>query len=114
MKHGANVIKLWEKRLTNVRYANDNVHVAKQLYELSNMLTLLNEELREVGLVMRLEKTTILTSCSRVPYHMVDMDDMMISILSIGGCHKYLGFLFAFKSNNYRVGIEIVNKINAG
>ena len=101
-----------KERLTNVRYADDILLFGKNIDEISDMLEILCEELRAIGLEMHPSKTKILTSSSPCPFQFLDVDGMMINVLSSMESHKYLGRLISLNPA-MRVTAELKNRINA-
>ena len=81
-----------QENLTNTRYADDVLLYAKSMKELKEMLELLLDELRHVGLEMHESKTKILSS-RQIPYDSLTVRDLTIQILPVEGSHKYLGKL---------------------
>ena len=74
------------------------------------MLSLLKDELSNVGLEMHALKTKILSNQMQNQYRFVDIGDMMIEILSNEKSHKYLGRninLFA----EYRTECEVNHRL---
>ena len=76
-------------RLANVRYADDMLLFAKSREELENMLVLLIDELRKIGLDLNASKTKIFT----IDVHLenfITSGDEKISIIEDDGKHDYL------------------------
>ena len=74
------------------------------------MLSLLEEELADIGLEMHLLK--ILSSQHPQGVDLVDIGDAFIQVLDNTEYHHYLGRLLNFDVIK-RVGIEFLNRINA-
>ena len=102
-----------KERLTNIRYADDILLFGKNIDEISDMLEILCEELRAIGLEMHPSKTKVLTSSCPCPFQFLDVDGMMINVLSSMESHKYLGRLITLNPA-MRVTVELKNRINAG
>ena len=65
---GAQVgIKIAERNINNLRYADDNTLMAESEEELKNLLTKVNEESEKVGLKLNIQKTKITASRPRSP-----------------------------------------------
>jgi hypothetical protein len=83
------------ERLTNVRFAADLIIYAHSAGELSESLSMLAEELRNIGLELNAEKTKIFTNDSKIyhsekPIH-VDAAQTKIDVVRARDVHKYLG-----------------------
>ena len=82
-------------RLSNVRFADDLTIYANSLPELVEMLDMLVEELRRVGLDLNAKKSKILTldeaTFNAQSPVLVEVADGFIEVLRAGESHKYLG-----------------------
>jgi len=83
------------ERLTNIRYADDLLLFCKSLGEATEMLELLDEELKAAGLAINQGKTKILTTTlnatSGACPMLADIGDMFVEIVQRDSVHKYLG-----------------------
>ena len=82
------------ERLTNVRYADDILLLAKSLPEALQMLESIAAILKTFGLDLNASKTRILTSEWPDQYHVVETACGPVEILHDKGHHKYLGRRF--------------------
>ena len=99
------------ENLTNTRYADDVLLYAKSLRELQEMLQLLHDELRRVGLEMHESKTKVLTSV-HVSQNTLSVRGLSVEILPVDASHKYLGKLLCLDATsrldtafNHRLGV---------
>ena len=82
------------ERITNIRYADDILLVAKSRAELLRMAELLVLELARVGLTLNSAKTKILHTSYEDDGHDVDFVEIagdFVSVLHPKSWHKYLG-----------------------
>ena len=100
------------ERLTNVRYADDILLFAKSREELQNMILLLVEELRKIGLELNASKTKVLTNESPEEQFIL-VGDTEIGIIAEDGKHKYLGRYLSGVFEN-RSMIEVAHRIQCG
>ena len=56
-------IKIAERNINNLRYANDTILMAESEEELKSLLMKVKEESEKVGLKLNLQKTKIIASC---------------------------------------------------
>ena len=103
-------------RLTNIRYADDILLMAKTREELVSMLELLIDELAKVGLNLNTSKTKLLTTDSTIfrpnTSAVAQVGNSFLHILGPHESHKYLGRKLSFGSNT-RCDTEIANRIAA-
>ena len=99
------------ENLTNTRYADDVLLYAKYLEELKEMLKLLLDEFRKVGLEMHESKAKILTS-RNTSQEKFTVRNMSRQILPVSSSHKYLGKLLCLDPStradvafNHRLGV---------
>ena len=78
------------ERLTNVRYADDVMLLAKSEKELIGMIELLIEAFGKVGLELNAAKSKILTN-EALAYSYVDVGENLVEIIEAKSHHKYLG-----------------------
>ena len=57
-------IKIAERNINNLRYADDTTLMAESEEELKNLLTKVKEEREKVGLKLNIQKTKIMASAS--------------------------------------------------
>ena len=57
-------IKIAERNINNLRYADDTTLIAESEEELKNLLTKVKEEREKVGLKLNIQKTKIMASAS--------------------------------------------------
>ena len=100
------------ERLTNVRYADDILLFAKSREELQNMLLLLVEELRKIGLELNADKTKILTN-EILEEQSVSVGGTEIGLIAENGKHKYLGRYLPGVFENRSI-IEVAHRIQCG
>ena len=55
-------IKIAERNINNLRYANDTTHMAESKEELKSLLMKVKEESEKVGLKLNIQKTKIMAS----------------------------------------------------
>lgn len=77
-------------RLSNVRYADDIMLFAKTEEELIEMVELLVEAFRLIGLELNVAKSKILTNAP-IDHSYVDVTENFVEIIDAGSYHKYLG-----------------------
>ena len=75
------------------------------------MLSILKEELAEIGLEMHPSKTKVLSSKQPPGVNLVDIGDDFIQVLDVNESYRYLGRLLNLDVRK-RVGIELQNRIN--
>ena len=101
-------------RLTNLRFADDVLLVAKTLPQLTSMLEQLAQEAKQCGLELHPEKTKILSNVTnktgRNAKRQVDVDAMKIAILPYEESTKYLGRMVSFNKPDET---EVENRIQA-
>ena len=102
-----------DDRLTNIRFADDILMLSKSKEELCEMMTLLLDELADVGLEVN-KKTKLLTteSChfKEGTSSVVNIKGNYFHLLGNHEWHKYLGKYLCF-SSKLRRGIEIDHRI---
>ena len=104
-----------QTRLSNLRFADDVLIIAKSQRQITTMLTDLHRTASQFGLQLHPEKTQILTNTTkktgRGAATKVDVDDMSVSILPLSGSVKYLGRKLTFENSQE---VELQNRIRAG
>lgn len=83
------------EKLTNLRYADDLLLVGKSLQEVTDMLELLVETLKDYGLDLHPDKTVILSTApppEAPTFHETNVG--LLKVLHRSGSHKYLGRRF--------------------
>ena len=103
-----------DERLSNLRFADDVLLVAKKKPHLVKMLEDLQQEALRYGLELHPEKTKILTNCTnktgRDSCTSIEVNDMNIEILPLNGSVKYLGRKVSFDDFQ---GVELQNRVRA-
>ena len=99
-------------RLSNVRYADDIMLFAKMEEESIEMIELLVEAFRIVGLELNAAKSKILTNAP-IDYSYVDVTENVVEIIEAGSYHKYLGRHIS-REFVFREMTEINHRIKAG
>ena len=116
LRHHGLFIGTGLERLTNTRYADDILLYAKSLSELTEMMELLIDELKQVGLQLNTKKTKILHTDIADDDHDVDFIDIsgeFVSILHGGEFHRYLGRFLCLSQEN-RLDIEFKHRKQQG
>lgn len=75
------------------------------------MLSLLKEELANVGLEMLESKTKIMTSFNQTSIDFIEVDSLVLEVLPDGKIHNYLGLMLSY-SDAHGNG-EVANRIKA-
>eukprot|EP00973_Karenia_brevis_P086751 12028777-Karenia_brevis.AAC.1 len=101
-------------RLTNLRFADDLLLIARTKPQLQKMLGHIHERSLQCGLELHPGKTKILTNATRKQgrgkERYLDINDMQIEILTLEQSARYLGIDFCFADRQQR---EMQNRIRA-
>jgi len=103
-----------KSRLTNLRFADDVMVVARTLPQLTKMLSDIHKVAGDCGLQLHPDKTKILTNAvkktGRGNVRFIDVADLKIEILLASDSVKYLGRKISFENAD---GIELGNRTRA-
>ena len=83
------------RRVTNVRYADDLIIYSNSVTELEEMLEMLVDELRKIGLAINAKKCKIFTTAEDIVHSgvqlFIDSGDGFMEVARASESHKYLG-----------------------
>ena len=78
-------IKIAERNINNLRYADDTTLMAESEEELKSLLMKVKEESAKVGLKLNIQKTKIMASCSSTSWEIVGETVETVSDFILGG-----------------------------
>ena len=102
-------------RLTNTRYAGDELLYAKSFEEFVSMTESLMIALQRIGLILNSQKTKILRcnpSMDESILNFLEIGDGFVKVLNGDESHRYLGRLLSTSASS-RSNIEFRNRIRA-